>query len=92
MEWVCAVDRLEGTAPKKIAILVGDDGRVEELPARALGRLAVEGAVLRIPLKEGSPNWAAARRDRDEEARRLKDLTNRVKKLQERDPGGDIEL
>lgn len=92
MEWVCAVDRVEGKGAIAIAVRVGDDGGVEEVPKRALGRLAVEGAVLRIPLQNGTPDWAAARRDRVEEARRLTDLTNRVKRVKARDPGGDIEL
>ena len=91
-EWICAVDRVEGNGPDALAVVVGDDERVEEVSTRELGRLAIEGAVLRVPLRDGSPDWAAARRDLDEETRRRKALSLRLKKLQERDPGGDIEL
>jgi hypothetical protein len=92
IEWVCAVDRVEGSGPDAVAMVIGDDERVEEVPVRTLGRLAVEGAVLRVPLRDGSPDWAAARRDRAEEARRLNDLAARLRKLQERDPDGDLKL
>jgi hypothetical protein len=92
IEWVCAVDRIEGSGRDAIAVLIGDDERVEEVAVRTLGRLAVEGAVLRVPLWDGSPDWGAARRDRGEEKRRLKELAARLRKLQERDPGGDLKL
>ena len=92
MEWTCSVDRVEGTGLDARAILVGDDERVREVPAQELGRLAIEGAVLRVPLVKGILDCAAARRDHDEEARRRKELSRRLGKLQERDPGGDAEL
>lgn len=92
MDWVCAIDRIEGSGRDAIAIVVGDDERVLEVPVHTLGTLAVEGAVLRVPLVGDTPDWAAVRRDRGEESRRRKALANRVRKLRDRDPGGDIEL
>jgi hypothetical protein len=91
-EWICAVDRIEGSGTVAIAVLVGDDERVEEVPTRELGPLAIEGAVLRVPLRDGKPDWASARRDADEETQRRQALSARLKKLQEVDPGGDIDL
>jgi hypothetical protein len=52
-----------------------------------------EGAVLRIPVgANGSPDLSSARRDRDEERRRLADAARRIKKLGQSDPGGDVQL
>jgi len=90
--WICAVDRVEGSGADAIAVVVGDDERVEEVPTRELGRLAIEGAVLRVPLRDGKPDWASARRDLEEEGKRREALSLRLEKLRDRDPGGDIQL
>jgi hypothetical protein len=86
--WV--VDRvLDG-----IAILVHDGGDIViEVGVQELGPLAVEGAMLRVPTGDvGEPVWADATRDEEAEVARRAAADTTLKKLQERDPGGDIEL
>lgn len=92
MEWTCAVDRVEGSGADAIAVVIGDDERVLEVSARELGELAVEGAVLRVPHSGGHVEWAAARRDLEEEARRRSKHLARLERLRSRDPGGDLKL
>lgn len=84
----CAVDRVEG----KIAVLIADDGSVHEVRVAELGPNAREGAVLRIPLADGAPQWALATRDRAEEASRLQSARARLERLRRDDPGGDLSL
>ena len=86
-----AVDRREGG----IVVLVADEGGeavevgVRELPPEC----RKEGAVLRVPVAvDGSPEWARAVRDREEERRRLAELSERVERLRRGDPGGDVTL
>lgn len=92
MDWTCAVDRIEGRGPAALVVLVGDDAQVKEVPRRLLGRLAVEGAVLRIPQRDGELRFDEATRDRAEERRRIDALSERLKRLQQDDPGGDLSL
>jgi hypothetical protein len=86
--WV--VDRVEGG----IAVVVQEDDEiVVEVGVAELGSLAVEGAVLRVPLGTvGEPVWAEAARDQEAEAARRTEADERIADLQKRDPGGDIEL
>jgi hypothetical protein len=88
--WV--VDRVEGRGAQARVVLVSDEGAQRELPRAALGNLAVEGAVLRVPGDEQRPEWAAAVRDRAEERRRTDEAKERLKKLSAGDTGGDLEL
>lgn len=83
------VDRIEGAT----AVLVDDDGRTLDVPKRGLPAGAVEGTVLRVPLgKDAKPEWARARVDQDEAARRRAEAQDRIERLKKRDPGGDITL
>ena len=84
------VDRREGA----IVVLVDDDDRSIDVHAARLPRACrSEGAVIRVPLApDGSPDWGRAKRDRQEERRRIAELAARVKRLQRSDPGGDIVL
>jgi hypothetical protein len=41
---------------------------------------------------KGDPEWKSAKRNREEELRRLRDATKQLEKLRRTDPGGDIEL
>jgi len=86
--WV--VDRVEGG----IAVVVQEDDEiVVEVGVAELGSLAVEGAVLRVPLGTvGEPVWADAERDPEAEAARRSEGDERIAELQKRDPGGDIKL
>jgi hypothetical protein len=88
MMLTCAVDRIE----ENVAVLIADDGTVHEVRAAVLGATAREGAVLRVPLADGTPQWALAERDRAEEASRLKAAQARLKQLRRDDPGGDLSL
>ena len=89
-----AVDRIEGTGAEARVVLIADaDGSVREVARGPLGRLAVEGAVLRAPLAaDGTPTWDAAVRDRAEEARRRAAAKATMDRLRRGDPGGDLTL
>ena len=84
------VDRREGD----IVILENDSGSTMDVEAALLPRACrAEGAVIRMPLdRDGAPLWAEAVRDREEERRRRAELSRRVARLRESDPGGDVEL
>jgi hypothetical protein len=90
---VYVVDRVEGTGAARVAVLVPDAGAYVDVPASALPKgAAVEGAVLRVPVRGGAPAWGEAVRDAAEEARRKAAARARVEKLRGRDPGGDVVL
>ena len=64
-----------------------------EMSADLLGSLAIEGAVLVVPLGEvGEPLWDKAKRDLDTERVLKAEAERLLDRLQERDPGGDIVL
>jgi hypothetical protein len=87
------VDRLEGAGAARVAVLVPDTGAAVDVPASALPKgMAVEGAVLRVPVRGGAPAWGEAMRDPAEEARRKGAARARVEKQRGRDPGGDVVL
>jgi hypothetical protein len=84
-----AVDRIEGA----IAVLVGDDAATTDLERSALPARIKEGTVIRVSLgSDGQPDWSTAEIDEKERSRRLKTAQERLKKLSENDPGGDIML
>ena len=89
-----AVDRIEGEGSTAIVVLVADsDGAVTEVSKAALGRSAVEGAVITVRLRaDGTPDWATAERDAAEEARRRTTAAETVARLRQKDPGGDLTL
>ncbi|MFM8567089.1 MAG: hypothetical protein ACKOCV_05330 [Gemmatimonadota bacterium] len=89
-----AVDRNEGAGAAPIVVLVADgDGAVVEVSKAALGRSAVEGAILSVPLRaDGTPEWASAARDPAEEARRRAAAADTLARLRRKDPGGDLTL
>jgi len=76
-----SIDRFEGKH-KEIAVLLTDDGRQLDFPRDLLPRAAKAGEVITLTV------------ERDQEATlRLKQETRKIqKKLDERDPGGDIEI
>lgn len=84
-----AVDRIEGA----IAVLVGDDGTTIDLQRSVLPGRIREGTVVRVSLgPDGRPDWSTAEIDEKERSRRLKTAEERLRKLSESDPGGDITL
>jgi hypothetical protein len=84
-----AVDRIEGA----IAVLVGDDGTTTDLERSALPVRIKEGTIIRVSLgSDGRPDWSTAEIDEKERSRRLKAAQERLKRLSESDPGGDIML
>jgi hypothetical protein len=90
---IFVVDRIEGGGRDRVAVLVGDDGRIVELAAPVLATNALQGAVLRVPLSVGgAPIWPSAIRDIAEEQRRRKEYELRTRRLSARDPGGDLKL
>ena len=86
---VYVVDRIEG----RMVVLVADDGDADfEMPRKQLSIAVQEGTVLRVPLKDGVPDWKKAESDPAERARRLEEMRRRMARLREKDPGGDLEL
>ena len=84
-----AVDRLEG----QMAVLVGDDETTVDLPRRNLPARVREGTVLRVELgADGRPDWGSAKIDDQERERRLKAAQERLDRMAESDPGGDITI
>ena len=77
-----------------LAVLVEDEDEiVVEVAAELLGELAIEGAVLRVPLGSvGEPEWGRAARDVQAEEERLDAARESIEDLKKRDPGGDVVL
>jgi len=86
--WV--VDRVEAA----VAVLVEDEeGVVAEVATSLLGELAIEGAILLVPLGTvGEPRWTDAVRDVTEEKTRREEGEGVIDELRDRDPGGDVIL
>jgi hypothetical protein len=88
-EITCTVDRIL----KDHVVLIQDSGDELVVERGDLPATVREGDVLRIPLnRAGKLNWAAARIDAEETARRRREGRSILKDLRRRDPGGDIEL
>ena len=84
-----AVDRLEG----QMAVLVGDDETTVDLRRSNLPPRVREGSVLRVEVgADGKPDWASAKIDDEERERRLKAAQERLNRMSESDPGGDITI
>jgi hypothetical protein len=77
-----------------LAVLIEDEDEiVVEVASELLGDLAVEGAVLTVPLGAvGEPEWSRATRDVEAEEERLEAGRQAVDELKKRDPGGDVIL
>jgi hypothetical protein len=87
-ERLYVVDRIEGT----IAVLIDDDGRSASVPLERLPNGVEEGIVLRVTLASANvPNWSHAAIDQTETKRRRQEAEELRAKLEDRDPGGDIE-
>lgn len=86
--WI--VDRVDGG----IVVLIEEDSEVVvTVSAELLGELAVEGAVLSVPVGGvGEPLWENAVRDSAAENEFRREAEARVERLAERDPGGDVAL
>ena len=82
------VDRIEGD----IAVLVGDDGVGVDVRRNALRVRAREGMVLRVPLSDHGPDWSSCTIDDAERERRLAEARERLARLRNSDPGGDVVL
>ena len=83
------VDRIDN----KLAVLVDDTNRAYTVSSAILRRgCRAEGAVLDAPLDDdGKPLWGEARRNWDEERRRLKAAEKQLETLRATDPGDDAE-
>lgn len=87
-----AVDRIEGARTRRTAILMDDDGTECHVPLGDLPTGVEEGAVLRVMLRQGQPQWPSAALDETERARRTRELAARMGRLRRDDPGGDLVL
>ncbi len=93
-EHVWVVDRVEGS----VAVLIRDgdertgDERTEEVPIATLAPGSRAGVVLRVPEKDGRPDWAAAVPDEEARRARLSEAEDVLRRLRRRDPGGDVTL
>lgn len=83
-----AVDRVE----EHVAVLIDDEGRSASVPVGRLPSGTAEGVVLRIPFDGNVPNWSRAIIDPTETRRRRESADAMLEELEQRDPGGDIEL
>jgi hypothetical protein len=77
-----------------LAVLVEDEDEiVVQVASDLLGDMAIEGAVLRVPLGSvGQPEWDLATRDVQAEEERLDAAREAIEDLKNRDPGGDVVL
>jgi len=80
-----------------VAVLVeasdDDEPALIEMAADLLGDLAIEGAVLIVPLGSvGDPLWDQAERDAEAEKQLRAEAERILKKLKKRDPGGNVSL
>ena len=82
------VDRIEGD----IAVLVGDDGVGVDVRRNALRVRVREGMVLRVGLSDHGPDWSSCTIDDGERERRLAEARERLARLRNTDPGGDVVL
>lgn len=80
------IDRFEG----RVAVVVSDDGRSFDIPSRDLPEGCREGTVLRV--ESEPPDWGSAVIDEREQARRLEQARDALKRLSARDSGGDVTL
>lgn len=83
------IDRFEG----KIAVIVGDDGRTFDVRREQLPKGCREGTVLNVEAGgPDSPDWSGAAIDEAERARRMDRAREALRRLGDRDPGGDVRL
>lgn len=89
-----AIDRIEGRGDRATIIVVNDStGASHEISASLLlAEARAEGAILVVPVRAGTPQWGAARRDHAEEDRRRSAHRTSLDALRRGDPGGDIVL
>jgi hypothetical protein len=83
------VDRIEGD----LAVLVGDDGAAIDVRRTTLPVRVRAGIVLRVRLgDQGTPEWSSCIVDDAERERRLAEARERLARLRDTDPGGDVVL
>ena len=84
------VDRREG----RIIVVVGDDDVSYDVSSSHLPPdCRAEGAVFDAPVgNNGKPSWKQAKRNSEEEGKRITEANERLDRLRRRDPGGDISL
>ena len=83
------IDRIEG----EVAVIIADDGRSFDVPKRGLPSGGRDGTVLRIDgAGRDPPDWTRAVIDEAERFRRLEQAREILRRLEDRDPGGDVTL
>lgn len=88
-----AVDRIEGKGPAAQVVLIDEvSGAVVQLAMSQLRIMVAEGAVVRVSIRDGAPEWITAVRDAAEEARLRSEVEARTRRLRRGDPGGDLDL
>jgi hypothetical protein len=94
-EAIWVVDRIEGD----VVVLVEDGSGASMDVARArlgsstdAGARVDEGAVLRVPVVGGVPDWGRAQADERLGRERLEEARDLLDELKRRDPGGDVVL
>ena len=81
-----------------VAVLIRDGDertegeRTEEVPLATLPPGSRAGAVLRVPEKDGRPDWGAAVPDEEARRARRRQAEDVLRRLRRRDPGGDLKL
>ena len=88
-ESVWVVDRIEGA----LAVMIRDDDERRQDVSRALLPSGIrEGSVLRVPERQGSPEWRRGVIDEEMRTARLREAEEVLERLRRRDPGGDVVL
>ena len=76
-----------------MAVLIADDDEtMQEIPLAQLPDGVGEGAALRVPRVGGAPRWDAAVPAERLNRARLDEAEAALKRLRDRDPGGDVRL
>lgn len=74
-------------------VLVPDSSHADTIPLpKHLNACAADGLVVKAVYRRGTPDWVGAQVDPAETAKRTNAAIQRVQRLQERDPGGDVTL
>ena len=89
--WI--VDAIEDGVAVLVEASDDEDRALIEMAAALLGELAIEGAVLVVPLGDvGEPRWDQAERDLGTEEELRLEAERILDELKKRDPGGDVAL
>jgi hypothetical protein len=83
-----AVDRVESG----VAIMMDDDLNELAVSVSQFRGPVIEGTVMKVPISDKGPDWGAGMPDEKEKNRRLSVAQAKLRQMQRKDPGGDLDL